>query len=390
MKAARFTCFGLSIAFLSACGGSPTLSPVDTGAPTPDAGGDMPDAGGGGTPDSGDMGMPDSGPAPTITVQFKYQPGWMGVTEVAVVGAFGQATDWMQPLTTLMDDGTGTGTYSGSAALPVGHYTYLFRVKGDVATPKATFMRYAVDPSNPAFEACPQGAPSFSMTVMNPCSTLDLTLGAPTPATLYHVKGTINYDGMPKTGYLVEVERMEMGSHHYFVNRATSAADGTIDLQVATGHYRLQVLYPTFMSQTDDQRDPLTLQAARRAISSAFMVMNDVTVAPAEVAYHTYTQMAPRTSPDTLPTHFSIAVNPGDMGARLDVYGSPVGDPFFASKTSTATAIVFNGMFNTTATKTTSVAIGKKYYWGTEQLGPHPAGQVQWTIQSMVFPITWQ
>jgi hypothetical protein len=380
----------LSLALLAACGASTPQSSNDAAGVAPDAGGGGLEDGGEAAADAGapDSGASDSGGPATYVVQFTYRPGWEGAEQVAVHGAFGQATDWMQPLAILTKDGA--GVFVGSADLPAGRYPYLFRVKGDAASPRSTFMRYSLDPTNPVVEACPATSPTYSMQAANPCSILDLTAGPPATRAPRHVRSSVTYDGQGTGGYLVVIERLETGLHHYFVNRATSASDGMFDLSVAPGRYRFQVLHPTFLSQTDDQRDPMVLQAARRVLSSTFMVMDDLDVPPAETAYHTYSQMMPRTSTQTLPTEFVLAVNPGDTGAKVEVYGSPVGDPFFASRTSTATSVAFDGHFNTSAARTASVALGRKYYWGTEQVAAHADGEVRWTVQSMVFPITWR
>src|SRR5450755_4121323 len=99
-----------------------------------------------------DVRVPDSGGGGT---SFAYHPGWSGVTEVDVIGGFGQSNDWdpNHPYLVLTDDGT--GNYTGNAALPAGTYPYLFHVIGDAASNQSNFDRYTIDPLNTAVLACP-------------------------------------------------------------------------------------------------------------------------------------------------------------------------------------------------------------------------------------------
>jgi hypothetical protein len=91
------------LASLAACGSSASSTAVDA-APAIDA---APDA--------------------STTATFSYTPSWPGVQAVAVIGAFGQATDWTTPLVTLTASG---GTFTGAAQLTPGDHAYLFKVVG--------------------------------------------------------------------------------------------------------------------------------------------------------------------------------------------------------------------------------------------------------------------
>jgi hypothetical protein len=313
------------------------------------------------------------------------------VKSVAVVGGFGTASDWTSPLVTLQPDGA--GGWSGSTTLAAGQYLYLFEVTGDdAASMPATYKRYAVDPRESAFAACPMASPSYSAKDPNPCS--QLTVPQTAPAQPIAVGGTVTLDGAPAAGWLALIERDEASSHHYFADRATSGADGSFAFSLAPGRYRVQVLHPTYLSKNDLQRSAALGSESRRALSSTFALSAALTLGPAEVAYHDYPQLQPRDEDGgvPLPTTFDFTVVDGAMRARLAVYGGKqpeIGDPWYATAFGTATQATFDGGFNTAQATETSAASGERYFWGTEQLGPADAG-VQWTRQSMVVPITFR
>ena len=371
-----------SLAVGVACSGSsssdapttPVTPPGDAAAPTPDA----PDAEAGATVDS-------STPLP---VTFTYKPSWKGVKSVEVLGAFGQSTDWTAPFVTLANDGSGTFSAT-SPALPVGQYAYVFKVTGDeAAAAPEKLVHYAVDPSLSAFVACPAEAPTYSKAAANPCSQLSVPQ-APA-STLGHVRGVVVSGGAPIAGYLVVIERDETKSHHAFVNRSTTGADGTFDLTVAEGMYRAQVLHPTFYKETDAERtSPETLAAVRRTISSSVLVAADTNLGEAEVAYETYAAMQPRGSA-TLPTTFAFTVPVGTK-ARAAVYGpgNNIGDPWWVAPLGTTGSDVFDGGFDTAQANDAGLEPDAHYSWGTEQQYPKTDGGVTWTAQSMVFPIQW-
>ncbi len=372
---------------LACSGDDSTVAPIPDASPTgtPDAT-SLPEAA-----SSNDAGpMKDGSPAPGV-VTFSYRPAWSGVTSVAVVGGFGQATDWMAatPFLTLTSDGS--GGFTGKAPLPVGMYAYVFLVKGDAdtATP-STFQRFVIDPDNPAYTPCPAQSPTFDKNAPNPCS--QLTMPQPAAATLYHLKGTVTYDGAARAGYIVVLEREEKSSHHFMANRSDSAADGSFDFAMAQGTYRIQVQHPTLLSETDLQRDPLTLQAMRRQISSQVLIAAPSTFAPVDVAYHDYAKLSPVGDAGAPPVTFSYTVIAASLAARLAVYGpgKNVGDPWYASAYSAATSAVFDGGFNTPQALEDAAAPDASYWWGTWQLSGPTDGGVKWAGESMVFPVTFQ
>jgi hypothetical protein len=382
---------------LAACGGSKvapfgstgtggtTASSSSSSTGTGGAAGNGGAAGTGGTTSTGDAG-------PSSSVTFSYKPAWAGVTAVEVIGGFGQATDWepTMPLVKLAADAT--GTWTGTTTLPAGQYPYLYRVIGDADGP-AAYERYAVDSGVSAFVACPMQSPTFDAKNANPCSQISVPQG-PASAEL-HVTGKVLYAGQPIGGYLVEIERDETGSHHFFANRVDAAADGTFDLAVAAGTYDIQVLYPTFLTKTDVERDPLTLKALRRAVAPAFPVAAAVALGPVEMEYLDYAALTP-TGTATLPTTFTLTVIAGATVAAVDVYGTAggtgqtVGDPWYTSTAGTATSVTFDGTFNDAAATETMVTTGEAYFWGTEQKLTKTTGTMTWTGQSMVLPIKWQ
>ncbi|HEY1958333.1 MAG TPA: carboxypeptidase regulatory-like domain-containing protein [Polyangiaceae bacterium] len=337
-----------------------------------------------------DVVVPSDGGGPS-TVTFAYTPQWSGVTAVTVFGGFGQATDWTAPFATLTSDGK--GGFTAQAKLPSGQYLYVFKVVGDAdaGTNAAKYPRFAIDPSDSDFAPCPSESPTYDANNPNPCS--ELTVPQSTPAALAHVSGVVVSDGAPIAGYLVQLDREEKNSHHFFVNRVTTQSDGKFDLLAAPGSYRIQVLHPTFLSETDEQRDPKMLAALRRDISSAFPVASGTLTIPSpEVAFHGYGSFSPVDS-GTLPTTFTFDSNSNK--ARLDVYGTgkdggapSIGDPWYSSALTTSGSAVFDGGFDTPQANETSAALGERYFWGIEENLATDAG-VTWTAQSMVFDITF-
>jgi len=277
-----FSCAAAMVA--AACSGS------DASAPGPKAGDD---AGPTPPPETPPNPTPPPNPPPPgpQTATFAYAPSWAGVTKVEVLGNFGQADDWNTPLLTLTSDGT--GTFRGTATLAAGSYAYVFRVTGDAAAAKPdTYVHYAIDPTDPTILACPAESPTYSKTEPNPCSKL--TVPQASPAALSSIQATVKLSGAEAAQYLVVLERIEPSSHHFFVDRATTGADGKVMLHAAAGTYRLQVLHPTYYAKTDAQRAPDGLGAVRRTLSSPFMLDADVTLDAAEVAYGGYAAMQPR------------------------------------------------------------------------------------------------
>lgn len=326
-----------------------------------------------------------------MPVVFSYKPEWKGVTQIDVLGGFGTASDWdpKKPFATLKDDGS--GTWTASATLPAGMYLYVFHIVGDAAGPAMT-ERFAIDPSVSAYAPCPAASPTYSKQNSNPCSQVAVPQGAADP--LHHVTGKVLFGGAAAPGYLVQLDREEDKSHHFFANRVDAAADGTFDLVGAKGKYRLQVLYPDFLSKSDKDRDPLALKALRRDISTSFAVDADVAVGDAEMAYDDYGAMTP-TGTATLPTTFTFTVIAGAKAAKAAVYGtakgmgSRVGDPWFDTAYGAATTAMFDGKFTTKQAGEPMVVTGENYFWGTWQQKPAGAAGT-WQGESMVFPIVWK
>jgi len=384
----------LVAAAIAACSGGNPASPPgpDSGA---DAGADVVTTDSGAGSDAmtaNDSAAPVDAGAP-VAVTFSYTPQWPGVQKVEVVGGFGQSTDWSKTASLLTLTASGS-TYSGTAMLPAGVYLYVFRVTGDAsAVPAATYARYAVDPLDTAFAACPPASPTYSKIDANPCSQVTVTAtGATPPATPVHVTGRVAVDGSAAKDWMVVLEREEPKSHHFFANRVTVGAAGTFDVIASSGNYRLQVQYPTLLSVTDLDRDPASANALRRAISDAFLVgASPVTVPAPDLGFHDYAAFAPSGDGGTLPTAFTFETGE----ARLDVYGGPgdggvvdIGDPWFASALTTDGGAVFGGTFDTAQATQDAAVPGTRYMWGTEQ--PFGAdASVAWTNQSMVLPIVW-
>ncbi|HEY8073152.1 MAG TPA: hypothetical protein VIF62_03565, partial [Labilithrix sp.] len=229
-------------------------------------------------------------------------------------------------------------------------------------------------------------SPTYSKTEPNPCSQLTVPQGA--PASTSTVQGVVKLSGAPVPAYLVVLERMEPSSHHFFVDRATTAADGKLMLRAAAGTYRLQVLHPTYYSKTDAQRTPDDLGAVRRTLSSAFTVDKDVTLDAAEVSYGGYAAMSPRGSA-TLPLTMEFSLVSGAAKAQAAIYGpgGEIGDPWWTSSYGTATSATFDGGWDTKQAPDGGIDAAATYYWGTEQIYAASDGGVQWTGQSMVFPV---
>jgi hypothetical protein len=367
----------MMLTLVGACSGGSTES--DDAAPGPDSATDA------GVDVAPDIVTADSGPG---TVTFAYAPQWTTVTGVSVYGRFGLSTDWKKPFVTLTADGA--GNFTGSATLPAGQYSYIFEVDGDdAASDTSTYTRYAIDTQNPSVTSCPTASPTYDAN-NNPCS--QLTVPQPAPPTLVHLKGLVVSDGVPIAGYLVELDRSEKTTHHFFTNRMTTGSDGSYDLVAAPGSYQLQVLYRSFLSDTDLQRDPpTTLAAVRRDYSQMIPAMSTVVMPNAEVAFHAYPTFSP-TGSATLPTDFAftgqvskptrLAVYPAAMG------GANIGDPWYLSPMTSSGSASFDGGFNTPQALQKSAASGERYFWGIEEdLTNGDAGA--WTAQSMVFDVTW-
>jgi hypothetical protein len=323
--------------------------------------------------------------APNPIATFSYTPGWEGVVSVDVLGAPQGSTDPWTTLASLTKNGG--GNFTGTATLAPGMYDYVFDIKGDADSSKGDAEEVlAIDPAATAFELCPTTGP-VPTGDPNPCALMTVPQGA-APA-MFHVTGVIDVNAKAAKGFLVLVEREETGSdasHHFFANRVTTGSDGTYDISVAAGQYRVQVQHPQFEMKNDSQLDPTKLNIFRRNLTSSFAVSADTAVSTAEMGFPDYAKFAPVTSA-TLPTTFTFSTT----SSRLEVYGTgnEIGDPWFNSALTTTGTMSFDGTFNTKKAKTPNVVIGTKYFWGLEQPQPADAAGVVWTSQTLAFPITW-
>ncbi|HTR56214.1 MAG TPA: hypothetical protein VMJ10_36320 [Kofleriaceae bacterium] len=318
------------------------------------------------------------------TVTFTYTPSWSGVTSVDVLGGFGMSSDWSSPLVSLTASGD---TWTGTVQLPPGQYLYILHVVGDAdAKNPTTLERYAVDPAQSAFALCPSASPTYSSKDPNPCSQLTVpTNGAPT---LFHVTGKVTVGGTATAGFLVVLERDEPQSHHYFVDRATTAADGTYDLQAAPGNYRLQIQNPQYELKSDSQIDPSKAKVLRRMLTASYALSADVSAPAVEMAFD-YSAFAPTTgSGGALPTTFTFGKG---TSTKLEVYGSgnEIGDPWYSSDATTSGSAQFQGTFNTPQKGSDAVVDGTQYSWGVEIAEPGASETFKLTGQSLVYPVTW-
>jgi hypothetical protein len=119
-----------------------------------------------------------------------------------------------------------------------------------------------------------------------------------------------------------------------------------------------------------------------------FTVAADTTVPAVDMIYPDYDVMAPVGQGGALPVTFKYTLIPGAMTASFtaDKTNIPGNDPGFASPQSAMTSYTWDGVFGGTAMD--KVVPGTQYYWGTFQKMT-PAGGTTWTVESMLFPITF-
>ncbi len=380
-----------SLFALGACSGGTDAAVVNGGVAS-DAG-DTPIADGSASADAGpsETSVPGDGAAQTQAVTFTYAPRWRGVTSVTVVGGFGQADDWdvKAPLVTLTNDGT--GTFRGTAQLRAGSYLYLLRAVGDDdALMPAVASTLAVDPNAPSTVPCPAASPSFTAKAPNPCSVLVVPSTPTTPAT-FHVRGVVTASAGPAKGYLVNLDRFETGQHHFFVNRMTTAADGMFDLTAVAGQYRVRIVHPSSVLQTDVARDPLALKAYDTVIAEPFPLAADMTVQTPDMAFTKYATYAPNgAAPGALPTAFTFTTDGPARFAFLLANAqatSAAGDPVFTSPPGAAGGFVFDGRYKAAGVAAT-VTRGATYFWRTDTTLTTASGGA-WKASSMPFAIRW-
>jgi len=352
------------------------------------AGGEPSAAGAGTAGDAGAVGNAGDAGAPaadSFAVHFKYTPDWSGVTAVSVIGGFGLAGDWHEPLLALSR--APDGTFSGTARLAAGQYTYLFQTTGDAAADPATQKHLFIDPTLSAFMECPTGSPSASDKAKNPCSLL--TVPQPSEAPTFHVRGSVAA-GAPLPNWLVQIDREEPKSHHFGVNRAVTGADGKYDFSVAAGSYRIQLFIPDYESKTDAERTPLSMPFVRRAISTPVVIAADVVLGAADVSFKDYSQMSPVNGvASSLPVTLTFTLPAGGAKVHASIYAprALASDPWWNSPGSTQTSASFAGTFNTGMAAEPNAVPGELYYWGVFVDSPPSASGLVWTRQSMLFPL---
>ena len=335
---------------------------------------------------------PNDCPALTSThgqASFCYRPQWPGVTSVDVyLSQNGQASDWSAPFLSLTDDGS--GTFTGTKSIPdsATGYPYVFKVQGDTDGVMKGLTPYLNDQLNPSFTPAPTGCP-----LQRSVSVLTVPQTQPT---LYHVRGKIVYAGAPQPCYAIDLEAGELLkpgggvlSEHGTANFAQSKADGTFDFPVAVGQQSLVIKYPFKLVLPDGgYPDPASTPTVGTIRGGYTVVASDVTLDPADVEYPAtaYAAMAPTGGSSNLPTTFTWSFSPGSRKTQASFAGTSIAgnDPLWASGFSTATTATFDGGYGNGS----AVTPGTTYYWGAwQQLGPNEDGGIQWTTQSLLYPI---
>ncbi len=195
------------------------------------------------------------------------------------------------------------------------------------------------------------------------------------------------------------LERNEPGLFPYFTQMTESTADGSYWFQAVPGQYRVQVQHPTFEKLTDATRDPMVLQAMRRAVSAPFSLPGTgalpTVLSPVDAAYHGYGPIAMQGKP-MLPLSLQFSPAQAQASASLALYGledpaqKNIGYPWFVSPRSTkpTPTATFDGTFNTPKAREKIAIPGEGYYLGTLET-VSAAVAPAWTRQSMVYPITF-
>lgn len=335
---------------------------------------------------------PNDCPAITGThgqASFCFRPQWPGVTSVDVyLSQNGQASDWSASFLTLTDDGT--GTFTGTKAIPdnAAGYPYVFKVKGDTDGVMRAATVFLDDQRNPSFMPPPTGSPL-------PRSVSVLTVPQTQP-TIYHVRGKVAYAGAPQPCYGIDLEVGELLkpggavlSEHGTANYAESRADGTFDFPVAAGQQSIVVKYPFYLAIPDGgYPDPYSTPSVGTIRGGYVVGSSDVTLDPADIEYpeSDYAMMTPTGGSATLPVTFTWSLSPGSSKTQASIAGTNIAgnDPLWASGFGTATTASFDGGYGNGG----GVTSGKTYYWGAwQQFKPSEDGGIQWTSQSLLFPI---
>jgi hypothetical protein len=326
-------------------------------------------------------------------VSFCYRAQFAGITTVEVFGTFGQPTDWTAPFLTLTNDGT--GTFTGTAAIGDGSYPYMFRVQGG-ADGYVLKNQYFLDQRNGSFVDTPPGSPNYlaGAPVPRACSSVTVPQVA---ATTYKLRGQVDYDSKPQACYTVKLEVGELvvgnaaKREHNTANITETAADGSFEFDVAGGLMGTTVAFPFNLVELDaGYPDPLVYRSAAVALPAMFTVAADTAIDAVNMAYHDYDLMTPVGAAGKLPVTFTYTLIAGAGTANFvgDKTNIPGNDPGFSAPQSTMTTYTWDGAFGGGSS---TAMPGTTYYWGTfQKMTPATDGGTLWTVESMLFPITFQ
>jgi hypothetical protein len=404
-----FSLARLTMAALLALGSCTSSSPTSSSG-RPEGGSTVgsPDSGAGsaglaqdGSADiDGDTGPPvPMAPCPSRgNSTFAYQPAGPGVTGVEVYGGFGLTGDWKQPLMTLTQGPD--GTFTGTATLPDGQYSYLYRVQG------GKFGYWFVDPLNSDRVGCPAGAPIYAEGDEVPCSQLTIPLEPPAPA--FHFYGVLLLNGQPLSNISVQYHyRLPTSPAHALINGTYSQGSGLFDTCVAPGGVYFVRVYNDAAGYTPGQPlpDANTLQQLRFGSHETQVSDGGIGLLALDLGFHDYPQLGP-TGTASLPTTFTFVV-PDGGAARWEFYkvpppdctavpdggvtgckGSGIGDQNDDSEFSQQGSAIFNGRL---AGDASTVEAGVVYLWDEGQNLPPPTADAgHWYVETMLLPIVFQ
>ena len=303
---------------------------------------------------------------------FCFRPQWPGVTSVDVLGGFGKADDWTNPLVSLVDQHD--GTWTATVAIANGTYPYDFLAHGSTDSVLGANATYVIDQTNPAFVK-PPGASKYKRSVSL------LTVPQPQVA-IHHVLGSVTLTGLAQPCFVAQVDVGELRdpqghliSEHGTANFIEIGPDGTFDFPVADGGVLLDVKYP--FGLTASYPDPMTTPSVGVARSSATVAGADVTLTPTDVTYMTssYAAMTPVAGTQTLPIAFAWTLG-SDSADYMSITATSVAgnDPAYTTTIGSATTSSWDGTLNNGMPAGTGT-----YYWGTWQK------RGVWMSQSLLF-----
>ncbi len=274
----------------------------------------------------------------------------------------------------------GTGTFTGTHALPDGTYDYVFRTHGS-ADNLVKDGQFLLDQENPAFAVHPDAGLTGNRAVSS--------VSVPQmPSPLYHVKGQVLMNGQPQPCYLIDLEvgELMMGIHvlaeHSTANFAESGIDRTFDFPVAVGPQMVVIQYPFLLTGAHAAYPDPTKTPSIGYAKAGFTSSGDLTLDPAEVSYNDYALMAPTTADATLPVTFQFSVIAGSQSVQpsLAQANGAGNDPAWRPPPSTGTSQPFDGTLN----NGNMIPLNSQYWWGTwQQRG------ATWYEESLLFPITF-